>query len=238
MKHTALIGIALVIFALLVFYESARAFEGNISNSSIQSITVQPFSSVAMPFTISNNTAVGSLFTSNSSAMSFYLVSAGVYGAVSPYMNSSLLLNHTAAYEGNGVFEIIYRNSSATFPYIGARALPKPDYYYNGSSILASGTYYNIYQNTGNSSALVYYSVNKQIQLSVTNSIISTSVYGLFGILLLFSGFGVLIYSVFFKKATNTPKANNDIDKIYAKYSVSNSRRQTVKKKAVKKTRK
>jgi hypothetical protein len=220
MKKFTMIGMGMVLFSIILLYASSQQFESNLSNSTLQSAMLTPHKSLAIPFYITNSTVLGSFYYANSSNTSYYLVSSQAFSHISPYLNSSTLLNRSAQYEGNGLYEIIYRNSSGVFPDQIGSALKPPNYYYNGTAIFSNGTYYDIFQDNGNTSVLVYYSTVQKLQLSVNNSILGSTVFGLFAALMFLAGIALIGYSILIRKE-ELPKAAIDgknIDALYAKY--------------------
>ncbi len=216
MKQLTIIGIILLVFSVMLVYESSLQFEGSVSNSALQSVVVGPHASAAMPFQVSNGTAVGTFYYANTSNLTYYLLDSQAFSGVSSMLNSTGLLTAAYAYNGMGAYEIIYSNSSGIFPSSLGR-LPKGSYFYNGTSIFPNGTYYNVFQNFGSQNTLVYYSIIQKPQLSTTSTLFSSGAYGILAALLFLAGIGMIGYSLL---ARREPKqvSEADVDALYASY--------------------
>lgn len=240
MKKLTIIGLCLIIFALGVLYLSSLTFESNIANNTIQVATIAPNSIIVEPVQITNTTIFGFFYYTQQGPINYYLVNQTVYNSISNYTNSSgkNLFNATKNFEGNGVYEILINAQSGLFPYQNVTPLSAPNYFYNGTSIFNTGTYYSIFQNTQGSNNTVYFSVIKKLQVSVNNSLLSTTVFGLVGAVLFILGIIFIGYSMFIikEKPTVIQTSNPTVDKLYAEYSTKPAAKKA--KKSSKKTKK
>ncbi len=225
MKQLTIIGIILMVFSVMLVYESSLQFESSVANSALQSVVVDPHSSAAMPFHVSNGTAVGTFYYANSSNLTYYLLDSQAFSGVSGMLNSTRLLSAAYAYNDVGVYEIIYSNSSGIFPSAVGR-LPQGSYFYNGTAIFSNGTYYNVFQNFGSQNMLVYYSIIQKPRLSTTSTLFSSGAYGILAAFLFLAGIGLIGYSLL---AHREPElvSEADVDALYASYD--NAARKTRK---------
>ncbi len=220
MRQTVLLGIILLIFGFVLLYSSSVSFENQAANNSLQSTVVYPHNTISIPFDVLNSTILGMFYYSNSSAITYYFMNQSAFSTVIPYLNSTSLLNQSEKLKGHGLYQLLYNTSSGVFPYQNSTAPRPPSYYYNGTSLFNSGTYYIMFHNSGNTTVLLYYSIVKKLQISINNALLGSSILALVAVLMLLAGVGLLGYSLIVKKeAPAAPTTPADIDQLYAKYS-------------------
>lgn len=222
MQRLTIVGIVFILVGLGIFYAGSVGFENSLANNTVQySIALGPHSTENLSFGLQNSTIlIVAYHTENNIPIAFYLMNESAFLQAGS-SSSNTLMGSYESLKGKGVFEIINGSALGVFPYQNSSILTYPDYEYNGTGILSNGTYYSVFQNTGNLTTVVQYSTIKKLQLTADNPFIySNLIYdGTAGIIFLL-GLGIVGYSLFAKKDDKNDDAQKEnIDAMYAKYS-------------------
>ena len=227
-RRVVILGILLLILGLALAYLSVQSLFSGIPNyiSATQSVQMRPASDLAIPISIYNSSILQIAYNS-SVPVGFYLLNSSAYGMAYPKSANSLIQNITM-YEGRGVIFIINSSGHGTFPYIQNLTLSTAPEYWDNASVLGKGTYYAVFQNYGNKSSTVSYTILNRSIASLSSSeegYSYGSLYGnLFGTLFFVAGL-VLIFYGFFMSGSKKEEADDDeagqiYDRLYKRSKV------------------
>ena len=234
MKKLTKIGILLFVMSLLVIYASSASFQGSVTGSNIQEISILPHNTLYTSFTLTNFTIVGFFYYSNSTPVDFLLLNQSGFSRASLQINSSKPINESQAAR-SGALELIYNSTYGVFPYSQLNATPQSVYSSNSPPILPAGNYYAVFENPGQSSVRISYSVILKTQSGINSTILSTAAYGLTGAALFFSGIVIILYSVLAKPKKEELKVDEEAERLYAKQALHRRRKGYAKKRKAKK---
>jgi hypothetical protein len=231
MKRLTIIGIALLLFSILLIYTVSLS---TLNSAAVNSFFIAPHNAIAIPFTLSSSTVFSSLYyATNSTNVSSYLMNSSAFAHVEPYLASNQLLNETIKQEGAGVYQINYLNASGIFPNRDSYAKP-PSYYYNGTDVFGNGTYYDVFQNSGGTNTTVHYS-SGSVQLSANSPSTSHILLYMISSFMFIAGICIIGYSIIVKK-DDKPKDSEaekiEVDSLYSKFGDENPKQNSQKQSA------
>ena len=181
MKGLTKIGILIFVMSLFIIYVNSLNFQSGNTGANIQELSVPPHNTLYSPFSLTNATAVGFLYYTNGNAIDFLLLNQSGFSSAMKQIDSGQPINVTGL-EGGGAIEIVYNSSVGIFPYQQANTTqPGSLYGYNSSIIFPAGNYYAVFENPGQASVQVSYSLVLKPQSGITSAILSGAAYGLLG---------------------------------------------------------
>ncbi|MDE1828451.1 MAG: hypothetical protein KGH65_04795 [Candidatus Micrarchaeota archaeon] len=156
-KKIVIIGILLILAAFAAGIAVTPGTFGSIANTTLMNVSIGAQGSSSVPFIVGVNGLVSVIYNSDSS-VDFYFANSTAFKTLGPYQNSSLLLSQWARnLYGNGVYEIIPNSANGIFPNFAPQNSTSLNYSYASQNEfpLAAGTYYAIFENSGNKSTVI-----------------------------------------------------------------------------------
>lgn len=216
-KNFIYVGIFLFLMGILV---AVFSFQANIPSGAVPISSNLQLGSNSLSFLREtlNESGVLIFWFNSSSNINVFLANSTAFGTISTagQRNISAAAQAQSLEPTNSVY-LIYLNASAgVYPYLSQGSGPTPNYLANSTTLLSSGNYYVIFQNTGNKTANVSAS---RLTLSLTQ-LKSTSAslfeYSGASIALLIAGIIlVIIGAVLRGKPKESEKADTEAEKEY-----------------------
>jgi len=189
-KKIIYIGILLIIASLAIAYQGASALFQIPTYYSTRAV-ISPNVTASSPFTYNESTYITLIFNSTS-PINFYVVNESAYDQV-----KNLRLN-TSIEQIRGISEIKLNTYNGIFSNL--IALNENSVLLYNTSNLKNGTYYAIFENTGNKTANLTILYIFQRKSSSFNAIFG---YGSVSAILLISGTVLIIYGFILKSESN-----------------------------------
>ena len=189
-KKIIYIGILLIIASLAIAYQGASALFQIPTYYSTRAV-ISPNVTASSPFTYNESTYITLIFNSTS-PINFYVVNESAYDQV-----KNLRLN-TSIEQIRGISEIKLNTYNGIFSNL--IALNENSVLLYNTSNLKNGTYYAIFENTGNKTANLTILYIFQKKSSSFNAIFG---YGSVSAILLISGTVLIIYGFILKSESN-----------------------------------
>jgi hypothetical protein len=219
-KRLTLIGILLVVISLGVLYVNSLQIQSGFAPGQLDVMLLAANTIRYASINLTNSTALGTLFYTNSTPIDYYLLNQTGFDAALPYIESnSILYAHANSLEGNGAIAIVHNSTAGEYPYqqgaTSNQVQPYSEYESNSSTIVPAGSYYEVFQNTGSRNVTIYYSAIEKTQSQISSGLFSNAAYGFVGAVLFIGGIIAALYSIFLGSRDAKTANEEDIYKAY-----------------------
>ncbi len=213
------LGLLLLIIGIVLAYASVQSIFSSIPNyiSATQNIAVQPKSDFFVPIAIGNESILQIVYNS-SLPVNFYLMNSTARNSL-PKINATLIGNATYL-QGNGLIYEIRNSTHGIFPYLANISLSQKPAYWNNQTLVASGTYYIVFQNYENKTNTVFYTILNRSVSSLASSEESYS-YGniamnISSTLAVIAGIILMFYGLFMKPKKVEEEEKKEVERLYS----------------------
>lgn len=218
-KRALGLGFLLLVAGIILAYASVQSIFSNMPNymSTTQTVAVQPRSGFLVPIRISNASILQIVYNASFPVNFFLTNSTARY--LLPQSNSTAW--KVAYLPGNGLLYEIDNSTHGIFPYIANMSLSQvPSFWYRNQTVVDNGTYYAVFQNYGNKSNTVFYTMLNRSIASLASSEQNYSygniVLNISSTLAVIAGIIIMFYASFMKPKNVEEAESREADRLYA----------------------